>query len=77
MPKGTQQAALGCSWASPLGLGLPKQGNSGILLVYRLQQGPGGGHDGDHPGGGVAKHGSQVAPGVYHCEWPVAQGITG
>ena len=77
MPKGVQQAALGCGWASPWGPGLPKQGNGGTVLVYGLQQGPGGGHEGDHPGGGVAKHGPQVAPGVYQCEQPAAQGVAG
>ena len=70
-PRGVQQAALMYSGASLWGCGLPRQGSGGTEQVCRLQQGPGGGHEGGHPCGGTAKHGPQEAPGMYQCKRPV------
>ena len=74
MPRGVQRAALKYGWASPWGLGLPRQGIGGKGQVCGPQQGLGGGHEGGYPSGGAAKHGPQEAPGMYQCEQPVTKG---
>ena len=48
MPKGVQQATPVYGGASPWGLGQPKQGSGGTVLVCRLQQGPKGDHKDGH-----------------------------
>ena len=75
--QGGQWAATGCDGASLWGPVGPRQVSSGIVLGYTPQQGPEGGHRGDHWCGGGAKHGPQLAPGKFQCERQVTRDITG